>query len=178
MFLSRVYKQWKTFFWAIILALVFQFFFMVKGVENIPFFLYHMYAYAHQPKDSFNVILVKTPKGYLNPFEFSGRESEMLMNNTLYFIKMKKNHWNDPLIPTIEKRFFNRFTSNTYQYLKQGLVNDSISFEGYCNWWKRYFISIHQLSYDSISIVSGYVKYQPNFSKSPIDSTVFTVHLK
>jgi len=178
MFLIKVYKQWKAFFWVIIIALLAQFFFMAKAIENIPFFLYHMYSYAHQPKDSIPVVLIKTSDGYLNPFELSGRESELLMNNILYYTKMKKNNWNDPLIPTVEKRFSKRVPANTLLYLQQGLVNDSIDFSGYTDWWLRYFKTVAKKSYDSATVVSGYVKYNRVLSKSPSDSIIFTAQIK
>ncbi len=178
MFLIKVYKQWKAFFWGIIIALVAQFFFMAKAIENIPFFLYHMYGYAHMPKDSINVILVKTPDGYMNPFELSGRESEMLMNNILYYTKMKRNNWNDYLIPTVEKRFLNRMPANTFRFLQQGLINDSIDFSRYTDWWVRYLKTVSKKSYDSVTVVSGYIKYNPVLSKTPFDSIIFTAHLK
>jgi len=178
MFLIKVYKQWKAFFWVILIALVTQFFFMVKGIQNIPFFLYHMYGYAHQSRDSINVILVKTPDGYMNPFELSGRESEMLMYNVLDYIKMKRNDWKDDLIPTVKKRFSNRVSASTYNFLQKGLVNDSSNFSKYYDWWQRYFNAVYSNSYDSVSVISAYIYYKPRYARSPKDSIIFTVHLK
>lgn len=178
MFITKVFNQWKAFFWVIIIACFAQFFFMAKGIENIPFFLYHMYGYAHQPMDSLKVILVKTPDGYLNPFELSGRESEMLMNNVMYYDQMKKQNWKDDLIPTIYNRFSKRLPISTYNYLQKGLVNDSIALSKYTDWWQQYFNKVHCNSYDSVSVVLGYVYYYPGHIKSPIDSIIFTSHLK
>ncbi|MEP7109038.1 MAG: hypothetical protein ABI760_13680 [Ferruginibacter sp.] len=178
MFLKKVYLQWRSFFWVIIFALIAQFFFMAKGIENIPFFLYHMFSYAHQPKDSFNVILIKTQDGYLDPHELSSRESEMLMNNIPYFNQIKKNAWKDFLIPTVEKRFGNRLPMDIYNHLQGGLVNDSMAFSNYTSWWQRYFKRVYNHSFDSVSVVSGYVHYNPGFSKSPVDSIIFTCRFR
>src|SRR5436190_3859137 len=105
MYLRKVYKEWRTFFWVIIIAISAQLFFMVKGISNVPFFLYHMYSYAHQPKDSFNVILIKTTDGYLDPYQLSGREAEMLMKNIPYFMTQKDKGWKDGVSLAVERRF-------------------------------------------------------------------------
>ncbi len=178
MFLRKVYQQWRTFFWLILIALCAQFFFMVKGIENVPFFLYHMYSAAHQPKDSFNVILIKTPKGYPDLSRLSGREFEMLMNNVPNYIKMKRNSNLDNIIPTVESRFKGRVTENTWRFLQQGLINDSTDLSGYPGWWQRYYTSIFGDSLDSVSLISTYIFYQPAFSKSPVDSVIFNLQIQ
>lgn len=178
MFLLKVYQQWRAFFWVILFAFTAQFFFMVKGIENIPFFLYHMYSYPHVSKDSFNVILIKTQGRYLDPYKLSGRESEMLMNNVSHYNQMKKKSWNEPITQTVTERFKNRVPGNTYNYLQKSLVNDSASFSRYINWWEKYFSRIYSGSNDSVVIVSGFVHYRPVFSKSSQDSILFTCFIK
>ncbi|MBC7887840.1 MAG: hypothetical protein H7Z13_08110 [Ferruginibacter sp.] len=178
MFLKKVYQQWRAFFWAIIIALAAQFFFMAKGIENVPFFIYSMYSYAHQPQDSFNVILVKTQGGYLNPYQLSGRESEMLMNNISYFSKMKKLAYQDYITPTVERRFKNKLPINTYNFVERGLVNNHLQFSKYTGWWKRYLATVYKNPFDSVMVVSAYIQYQPEFSKSPVDSVIFTCYFK
>src|SRR5690349_21849385 len=106
-------------FWALMVLLLAQFFFMSKAIENIPAFLYNMYSKQHEPMDSIPVFLVKTPKGYLNVKQLSGREEEMLMNTVSYYVKLKRS--GDVTIEAVQKRF-NRFSPNTYQYLQKHLL--------------------------------------------------------
>ena len=178
MYLRKVYKEWRGFFWLIIIAISTQLFFMTKGVSNIPFFLYHMYSYAHQPKDSFNVLLIKTKDGYLDPYRVSGRESEMLMKNIPYFMLQKNRGWKDDISLTVEKRFKNQLPGPVYDYLHRGLVNDTTAFLKYPRWWQQYFDRTYHQSFDTVAVISTYIKYQPNFSKSPVDSTIFTAQFK
>ena len=90
MFLKRVYAEWRLLFWCLLLLMTAQFFFMAKGIENVPFFLYHMFSKDHQPVDSTAVYLVKTRDGYLNHKQLSNREDEMLMNSAAYYYRLKQ----------------------------------------------------------------------------------------
>ena len=178
MFLKRVYKEWKVLFVAIILFISAQVFFTYKGIENIPFFLYHMFAFAHESKDSMTVILMKTTGGYIDPFQLSERESEILLNNISYYIKLKENNYKDYINQSIERRFKSNFSPRFYKYALQGLSNDSSSVNHYPNWWGQYFKTLYKQKYDSIQVVSGKVSYNPTFNKSAVDSVIFTIHFK
>lgn len=178
MYLLKVYKQWTVLFWIIICALLCQVFFMAKGIENMPFFLYHMFGTVHSSSDSVKVILIKTPGGYFNTNLLSGREREMLMNNTSYFIERKAEGVSDPLSQTLADRFKDRVSNNTYNYLKQSLLNDRTHLAAYPAWWQRYFQEVQHKKYASVEIVSTYLYYRSPLYKSPTDSVVFTVFNK
>ncbi len=178
MYLQKVYRQWKLLFWIIMIAIFCQAFFMVKGIENIPFFLYQMFGSVQSTNDSINVILIKTPEGYFNTNKLSGREREMLMNNTSYFIDRKRQSPIDPLSQTLDDRFKNRVNDKTYHYLQQSLLNDSVHLNAYPGWWNRYFQHMQNSRYSSVSIVSTYIHFNSAIYKSPEDSVVFTVFNK
>lgn len=178
MFLPRLYREWKLLFWAVMIFVMCQLFSMYKGIENAPFFLYHMFGFAHPVKDSTPVLLIKTPKGYINPYQSSNRTAEMLLNNAAYYTYLQQNNYRDFIDESVERRFRGRLPEKTFQCIKSGLVNDSNRVKTYPDWWKRYFISVYGSGYDSVSLVTSYVRYSPTFSKSPVDSVVFTVHFK
>ncbi|CAN5684931.1 hypothetical protein BH11BAC3_BH11BAC3_17690 [soil metagenome] len=178
MYLQKVYNQWKLLFWVIVSAIFFQAFFMAKGIENIPFFLYHMFGSVQSSTDSVNIVLIKTPEGYFNTNKLSGREREMLMNNTNYFIEQKKQGFGDPLEQTVENRFKNRVNNTTYNYLQQSLLNDSTHLAAYPGWWQRYFERVQNKKFASVEIVSSYIYFNSSMYKSQTDSIVFTVFNK
>ncbi|MEO6233135.1 MAG: hypothetical protein ABJB11_06785 [Ferruginibacter sp.] len=178
MYLQIVYRQWKLLCWIIISAIFFQAFFMAKGIENMPFFLYHMFGSVQSSNDSINVILIKTSEGYFNTNQLSGREREMLMNNISYFIERKKQGFSDPLGQTVANRFKNRVSNTTYNYLQKSLLNDSAHLAAYPGWWKHYFDQVQNKKYASVEIVSTYIHFNSSMYKSQTDSVVFTVSNK
>ena len=165
-------------FWAIMFFIAAQVFFIYKGIQNVPFFLYHMFATAHPLKDSAEVILIKTKTGYISPFDESNREAEMLINNAPYYSLLKQNGYNDGINETIERRFKNKLPSSAYKFVFSGLSNDSAAVNKYPQWWAAYFKSVYDLQDDSVALVKSSIYYNPVIRKSPFDSVIFSVSLK
>ena len=157
MYLSKVYRQWRLFFWAILVFIAGQFFFMFKGIQNIPFFLYHMFSTTHAPADSVQVFLVKTPQGYFNTNELGGREREMLLNNLGYYFAGKAAGFKDPLQPTVYHRLASRWPEQHRKFISEGLLNSPQAFNSFPAWWQRYFDQIQNAHADSIQVVSAFV---------------------
>lgn len=178
MFLKKVYKEWRALFWAILVFIAAQAFFMYKGIENVPFFIYSMFSTVHPVKDSAEVILIKTKDGYISPFLQSNREAEMLINNVPYYNQLKRNGYADGINETIERRFKNRLPASQYKFVFDGLSNDSIAVNKYPQWWADYFSSVFDEGLDSVEVVKSYIYYQPSFHKSLVDSVIFSVSLK
>jgi hypothetical protein len=179
MFLLKLYQQWRSMFWAIVLLLLCQMFFMYKGIQNTPFMLYSMFSTIHSPKDSFPVLLIKTNEGYFNHFVFSNREAEMLLNDIDLYINLKKNGGKDDIGETITKRFKGKLPQLQFQYLIRNLSNDATSIERFPIWWKRYFNAIYPNNFDSITVLLSNVRFKDNMAlKSPQEAIIFTVYNK
>ena len=178
MFLKKVYKEWRALFWAVMIFIAAQAFFMYKGIENMPFFIYSMFSTVHPVKDSAEVILIKTKQGYESPFERSNREAEMLINNIPYYNLLKQEGYNDGINETIERRFKNRVSQSLYKYIFEGLSNGSTAVNKYPAWWVSYFQSLYDEKNDSVFVVKSYVYFQPSFHKSSFDSVILSVSLK
>ena|SRR5437868_1026490 len=149
-----------------------QLFFMAKAIENIPFFLYHMYSQAHPTRDSIAVYLIKTPDGYFNHKKFSSMEQEILMNSVSYYVNLKRD--GDGIRGSIQKRF----GRTGYTYLQEHLSNDSASLAQFPGWWARYFRALAKNNFDSVSVIRSYVYSKPPYNKAAADSLIFTIKLK
>ena len=149
---------------------------MVKGIENIPFFLYYMYGQKHPAKDSTAVYLIKTADGYFDHKVLSNREQEILMNPVLYYSNLKQN--GDGSFQNVKNRFGRIAGEATIAYLEKQLCNDQSSIQRFPGWWGRYFSSITGNKYDSVSVVKSYVSSQPPYQKRETDSLIFTVKLR
>jgi len=147
---------------------------MIKGIENVPFFLYYMYSQQHPPKDSSVAYLIKTNKGYFDHKKLSNREQEILMNAVIYYANLEKD--GDGTAEAVESRF--GAVAAVKPYLQKQLCNDSNSLAKFPGWWGNYFRSVSKEKYDSVSLVKTYVYSIPPYNKSENDSLIFTIKLK
>lgn len=176
MFFNRIYREWRPFFWLLLLLLAAQAFFMAKGIQNLPFILYNMYSRDHPPKDSIAVYLVKTPEGYFNHKQLSGREQEMLMNSIGYYDNLRRD--GDGTEQSVTGRFKGRLPEWFCSYAVNTLCNGTVRMDRFPAWWGRYFRELEGDRFDSVTVVKSYVYRQAPFRKSATDSVLFTVKLK
>jgi hypothetical protein len=174
MFIKRLYHEWRPLCWAVLALVALQALFMYKGIENVPFFLYHMYAGHHPGPDSQSVYLVKTPTGYLNSRQFSNRQQELLYNSVGYYVSLK-NSPRDTILQVVDSRFAGRVGSGTYRYLCQSLANGPAAIDGFPAWWGRYFRSVQGPGAGPVQVVQSRVALKPPYGKSPIDSLIFSI---
>lgn len=146
---------------------------MYKGISNIPFFLYYMYGQNHPKKDSIDVILIKTPTGYYNTKNLSGREEELLLKTVDFYIKLKKG--GDFNLLNIK----NRFTSPQIKhFFEKAIGNDTISVKQFPAWWASYYKQIALPNQDSVTLVKSSISTTFPYLKSKTDSVIFTVKTK
>lgn len=157
MYLLKVYREWKRLFLMVIVFIAGQVFFMFKGIENVPFFLYHMFSTPHATADSVQVLLIQTPQGYFNTNRLSGRDREMLLNTASYFEASQNQNFFDPLTITVRKRFSAITDSAELANMEARLVNKPPAFDRFPAWWLRYFNSIQDQHFDSIRVISTFL---------------------
>lgn len=171
MFLQTLYRRWRGLFWVLLLLIAAQLFFMAKGIENIPFFLYNMYSQPHHPKDSATVYLIKTNTGYSNTKAWSNRQEELLMNSAGYWLTLLQK--GDATASTVQQRLKGRLPEGWYNFIQKGLVNDSVTIAAFPGWWARYFTAQHS-AVGPVQLVQTTVSLRPPYGKSFVDSILFT----
>ncbi|MEO5646989.1 MAG: hypothetical protein ABIQ56_01435 [Chitinophagaceae bacterium] len=129
---------------------------MFKGIENIPFFLYHMFSTKHQPQSSYLILAIKTDKGFFDSKSLSNREYELLIGSAEHYAKLQTT--GDPTSKLIDSRF-GKMGSELTNYANKHLVNDSISIEQYPRWWARYFTKITGGKFNTAGIVYMHISY-------------------
>ncbi len=174
MFIKRLFYEWRVLFWIVLVLILAQVFFMYKGIENVPFFLYHMYAQRHNHKDSATVLLVKTGSGYISNKTFSNRQEELLFNSAGYWLSLKMSA-RDTILPVVESRFKSRVSQGVYAVLERHLSNSSAAIDSFPAWWSRYFLSLRPSSSGAAWLVQSRVSLNPPYAKSSTDSIIFTI---
>jgi hypothetical protein len=159
--------------WALLALIAAQAFFMYKGIENVPFFLYNMYAGSHPGADSQAVYWVKTPAGYLNNRRFSNRQQELLYNTPGYYAALRSSP-RDTVLQVVDTRFAGRVSPGLYAYMVGSLSNGPAAIDGFPAWWGRYFRSVCP-GQGPVQVVQARVSLRPPYGKSPVDSILFTI---
>src|SRR5690242_10866955 len=105
MLLKDLYAKWKPMFWMVMAFMLFQGFFMYKGIQSVPFFLFNMYSTRIAGSDTSPVYTVYL-NGKLFPVDrLSGRERETLLGSFSYYQKLKDNNFHATDSLTISQRF-------------------------------------------------------------------------
>ena len=147
---------------------------MFKGIENIPFFLYHMFSTEHPVQTNYPLVLIKVDSSYYDQTKLSNREYEMLIGSVDQYITLKK--YGDPMLPVIHSRVA-ALGAGVSSYFQKQLINDSTSINRYPTWWAEYFSMVSGLENKLVTVVKADLSFSPTLKKSTNDSIVFTVTL-
>ena len=129
-----------------------------------------MYSKKHEPQESIEVYLLKTPYGFLDHKQLSNREEELLMNSANYYFRLKRD--GDGTAEAVDKRFSQRVSTSMYQYLYKHLVNDSLSMSRFPNWWTHYLRSVTDDKYRELILIRSWVYSKAPYGKSETDSVI------
>jgi hypothetical protein len=172
MFITRLYREWRMLFWVVLLFIAGQAFFMYKGIENVPFFLYHMYAKNHPPRQSLTIYQVVTDRGLVNMSQYSSRAEELLFNSLGAYLAVRQAGNTDPIDVDIHNRFAGWLPARWYGLVKARLSNSDSALHGYPDWWERYFRRITGEK-GQFKVIQRRVLLTPPFSPAGTDSVIF-----
>jgi hypothetical protein len=173
-FLKRLYQEWRVMFWIVVIFISFQMLFIYKGIENIPFFLYHMFSTRHTTKQVYKIYAIRIDSNYYDVTKLSNRENEMLIGSAERYVQLKGMP--DPIRHVIDSRF-SKAGEELRGYLYRQLLNDSSIIGGYPEWWARYFSKVSGIKVRRVSLVTFDVAFAPHLHKQSDDSILFTVKL-
>lgn len=162
MYFKRVYQQSRILFFVILLAVFGQLFFMWKGVENIPFFLYHMFGFAHERKSSYPVLMIRYGNTTLSPYSLSNRDAELIFNTMDRYLRLKKE--GDYLQPLVDKRFQASWLSSWHGLAERRLINDAVDIAAFPRWWTdRLRARVPAAMNQEITVWRGEARYHPTY---------------
>lgn len=151
-----------------------QAFFMFKGIQNAPFFLYHMFSTRHAAQSSYRILVVKTEKGIFNYKTLSNREYELIVGSAEFYAALHKS--GDPAEKIVEKRF-GGIDTTMFIWANRLLVNDTVAITSYPLWWARYFSEITGHRYQSAMLFYTDIVYSSSLVKNTPSDTLFIVKL-
>jgi hypothetical protein len=162
MFFKRLYREARILFFVILLAVLGQAFFMWKGVEHVPFFLYHMFGFAHERKAAYPVLVVRYGGTDVSPYSLSNREAELIFNTVDRYLRLREQ--GDYLAPLVEQRFRHRWLQTWQPIAQQRLLNDSLDMAAFPAWWAaRLRVYVPQAQQQEITVWRGLARYHPAY---------------
>lgn len=173
MFISLLYHKWRSMFYVVIVLILGQAFFMYKGVQSMPFFLFFMYAGKTHASDTSSKTTI-----YVNDKMFTARmvnrEAETLLASLGFYKGLKKNNLFAVQPATIEKRFRGRIPDNLYNVFFERLTNTNINDSMFYNWWGKYLSQVTGEKVDSFSIITSTVIWKPVYTE--LNDTIELIH--
>lgn len=105
LFLVRTYQTSKKHFWFFVVFILFQVFFIYKGVETVPFFNYGMYSDPAVQELEYELPEYLVNGESINPLDLPMLAHNMIFKTTMRYAFLKNRNFNDPILKTINNRF-------------------------------------------------------------------------
>lgn len=142
-FIYHAFRQSKLIGTTIVLFIILQLFFTIKGVETFPFNNYGMYSHRYQPKDTFQFFTFHghngDPKG-VNDFS----EGYLTLNQSFRgYMTILENQGIDTITGVINSRFKDKVSDDLLVYLTRSIANQKDKWGRYPVWAKNYFKKLY-----------------------------------
>lgn len=140
-----------------------QLFFMYKGVENTPFFLYGMYSAKQFPQEEYAISIIEIDGKEFNYEKLPHANREMIVASLERYRSLEQRNFQDTVKQTIEKRFGG---SDNFQSIAHRLVNDSTDGIPYQHWLNKYLEQTTGDKINSLKVFTGHFSYRSQFHLS------------
>ena len=161
MFLKKVYNENKFLFYLFSFFCLGQFFFLFKGVETTPFYLYGMYSEKETPQKEYSIFIIEVNDKEFNYDALPAANREMIISSLEHYFALDQNNFYDTILPTVEKRFNGKVSEEKNQIIVSRLTNDSTDKAPYQKWLKNYLAETMKADIKSLKIYNAYFSYEP-----------------
>lgn len=123
-YLIRVWKQNKILFAFILFFIFLQSFFIIKRVQNFPFFIFDMYSRPIDKPETFTLFIVNDEQ-LLDYTKLTNIEEAKLLSHIKTYQANLHSFPNFVHQQVLDNRCKNKLSNHHYQFIKDGLSNDS-----------------------------------------------------
>ena len=163
LFLIRIYRENKFLFYIFCLFCTGQIFFLWKGVETTPFYLYGMYSAKQYPKESYRIFIIEINGKEFNYDKLPSANREMTISSLEHYCALDENNFRDTILPAVEKRFKGKFSEKNFQIMASRITNDSTDKIPYQDWLKDYLTQTTGEEISSLKVFNAGFSYVPEF---------------
>lgn len=137
-YLTQLYKRRRPLFFVVLAFCVGQGFFMVKGVETVPFFLFGMYSEPMPEQVMYSGIMVEEDGEALDLSSLPGLRKDMIITPVERYLLLSQQQFEDPILPVVRKRFEDHVPASTYFTLREHLSNAPADRPAFYAWFRSY----------------------------------------
>lgn len=169
MFLPKVYSHNRFLFYLFLFFCVGQSFFIYKGVENAPFFLYGMYSAVQVPTKEYKMPIIEINGQEFNLNDLPAANREMIVSTLELYSLLENTNFRDTLLPVIANRFQSRVSESQFEVIASRLTNNSRDKELYQQWLKKYLEQTTETNIKTLQIFTGRFTYDKQSTLHLID---------
>lgn len=138
-YLIRVWKQNKILFVFILFFIILQTFFIIKRVQNFPFFIFDMYSRPIDKPETFTLFIVNDEQ-LLDYTTLTNLEEAKLLSHIKAYQANLYSYPNFVHQQVLDYRCKNKLSNQHYQFIKDGLNNDSTFKKEFPSWLNRNYL--------------------------------------
>ena len=153
-YLWKAYHYSKPLFAFFIIAMLGQGFFSYKGVQTLPFFNYGMYSEVLSSENS-SVLYEISLGDSIIPFNTLSYFPEDYVQGSIHFYhELQKTDFQDPIIETIQNRFYEKIPAPMYDHVLSSLSNDWAAHKNFPRWLLKIMNDATGLKESKISVAA------------------------
>ena len=148
----KLYKRRRWLFFVVAAFCLGQGFFMVKGVETVPFFLFGMYSEPNEGQRVYQGLMVEEDGQALDLSALPGLQKDLILTPLYRYVALHEVQFEDPIKPAVRKRFEHRLSADTYLTFRERLSNAPADRERFHQWFRSYLESVYGRSMGVIRV--------------------------
>lgn len=151
-FIVRIFKAKKVFYF-VILFVILQIFFTVKGIQNFPFFLYGMYSEKVVLHKNYKLYVIYVNDEKLYPESFYSYNYQTFRIPLEYYILLSRKDSLNRVAVAFNKRFKDNISKENFNLLLGRITNDDLKLNEFVFWFSSYLQSSINEEIKGIKIV-------------------------
>jgi len=140
-YLVRVWKQNKILFAFILYFILLQSFFTIKRVQNFPFFIFDMYSRPIDKPETITIYEIKYANKSLPYTQLTDVKESMLLSQIKAYQANKQAFPDFVHQQVLDNRFKNKLSNKSFQFVKNGLSNDSTFKKMFPIWLNKMYLN-------------------------------------
>jgi len=158
-YLGKLLEYDKPLFVVIILFMLGQLFFTIKGVETFPFLNYGMYSEKMPACDSQTVYQLTICGQRVNITSLTNCEKDITLNSIQQYDRLKQSNGKEKEEETIDHRFKGKVSESTLVGIKAKLLNSPSAIERYPKWLMKYLADMRMVNSSTLNLSKATLTY-------------------
>lgn len=158
-YLIQLLASDRILFAVVLLFMLGQLFFTLKGVETFPFLNYGMYSETVPACDSQTVYKLTISGQHIPLTSLTDCERDITLNSIQLYDQLKRNNGQEKVEDVIDYRLKNNINKITLASIKSKLLNDSSAVARYPKWLMKYLADMRMVNSSTLQLSKSTLTY-------------------